>query len=289
MDKLVELKNISKVYTNKNVLHNLSLTINQQQIIAILGGNGTGKSTLLRIIAGIERPSSGKIYYLYKNMKIGYVPERFPKNIRFTPSEYLAYIGKISGASNDYLTKRIDDLLHLFQLDGLKSQRIMELSKGNIQKVGLIQAILTKPDLLILDEPLSGLDVESQDELVKIIGELKQQGTTILLTYHESNVFESIVENIFYLHNGNISETQSIERDFMKLLVVRNVEKSLVQEWDEIIRVEEKDKQLYIFVPVKESDDILTKILQLRGSIETVSTVKLDDDMEEWHEGIIKI
>jgi ABC-type multidrug transport system ATPase subunit len=285
MDKLVELKNISKVYTNKNVLRNISLTINEKQIFAILGGNGTGKSTLLRIIAGIERPSSGKICYPNKKIKIGYVPERFPKDIRFTPSEYLLYMGKMNGISNDYLTKRIDDLLHRFQLDGLDGQRIMELSKGNIQKVGLIQAILQKPNLLILDEPLSGLDSESQDELVKIIGELKQQGTTILLTYHESNVFESIVENAVYLQNGNISETESIEKESIKkesikLLVVRDVEKSLVKEWNEIIQVEEKDKQLYLYVPVKESDFILSRVLHLEGSIEAVSTVIVDEDME---------
>jgi len=280
MDKLVELKNISKIYTTKNVLRNISLTINQKQIFAILGGNGTGKSTLLRIIAGIERPSSGKIYYPNKKIKIGYVPERFPKDIRFTPREYLLYMGKMNGTSNDSLTKIIDDLLHRFQLDGLDSQRIMELSKGNIQKVGLIQAILQKPNLLILDEPLSGLDSESQDELVKIIGELKQQGTTILLTYHESNVFESIVENTFYLDNGNISETESIEKESIKLLIVRDVEKSLVKEWNEIIQVEEKDKQLYLYVPVKESDVILSRILKLEGSIEAVSTVIVDEDME---------
>ncbi|MFS0673571.1 ABC transporter ATP-binding protein [Ornithinibacillus sp. 179-J 7C1 HS] len=280
MDKLVEIKNISKVYTNKNVLRNISLTINQSQIFAILGENGTGKSTLLRIIAGIERPSSGKIYYPNKKIKIGYVPERFPKDIRFTPSEYLLYMGKLNGSSNDYLTKRIDDLLHRFQLDGLDRQRIMELSKGNIQKVGLIQAILQKPNLLILDEPLSGLDSESQDELVNIIGELKQQGTTILLTYHESNVFESIVDNTFYLQNGNISEAESIEKESIKLLVVRDVEKSLVKEWNEIIQVEEKDKQLYLYVPIKESDLILSRVLQLEGSIEAVSTVIVDEDME---------
>lgn len=115
---------------------------------------------------------------------------------------------------------------------------------------------------------------------MKIIGELKQQGTTILLTYHESNVFESIVENTFYLQNGNFSEAESIEKESIKLLVVRDVEKSLVKEWNEIIQVEEKDKQLYLYVPVKESDFILSRILQLEGSIEAVSTVIVDEDME---------
>jgi len=277
MDKLVELENISKIYTNKNVLRNISLSINENQAIAILGGNGTGKSTLLRILAGIERPSSGKVHYLNKNIKIGYVPERFPKNIRFTPSEYLRYMGEMSGISKDYLTKRIKNLLHRFQLEGLDNHRIMELSKGNIQKVGLIQAIMQKPNLLILDEPLSGLDFESQEELVKIIGELKRQGTTVLITYHESHIFESIVDNTFLLHNGSISVTESIEKQSIKLLVVRNVDKSFVKEWGEILELEEKDQQLYLYVPVKESDVILSRVLQLNGSIEAVSTVTLND------------
>ncbi|RDW17285.1 ATP-binding cassette domain-containing protein [Oceanobacillus chungangensis] len=277
MEKLVELKNINKVYANKNVLNNISLTINKNQILAILGGNGTGKSTLLRIISGIERPSSGEINYPNKNIKIGYVPERFSKNIRFTPSEYLYYIGMMSGSAKDYLTKRIDDLLLLFELDKMKNHRIMELSKGNIQKVGLIQAILNRPNLLILDEPLSGLDSEAQEELVKILVELKQQGTTILLTYHESNIFESIVEDTFYLHDGSISETASSEKESIKLLIVRNVNKSIFKEWDGIFHVEEKGNQLYLYVTVKSSDVILSRVLQLEGSIEAVSTVTLDD------------
>lgn len=277
MEKLVKLENISKVYTNKHILRNISLTIHTNQVIAVLGGNGTGKSTLLRIIAGIERPSSGKINYPNKNMQIGYVPERFPKNIRFTPSEYLLYMGKMGGASKDYLTERIENLLYRFQLNRLNNHRIMDLSKGNIQKVGFIQAILEKPDLLILDEPLSGLDFEAQEELVKIIGELKRLGTTILITFHESNIFDSIVESTFYLHDGVISETESVGKESIKLLVIRNVEKTFVQEWSEILKVVEKDQHLYLYVPVKESDVILSRVLELRGSIESVSTDTLEN------------
>lgn len=277
MEKLVKLENISKVYTNKHILRNISFTIHTNQVIAVLGGNGTGKSTLLRIIAGIERPSSGKVNYPNKNMKIGYVPERFPKNIRFTPSEYLLYMGKMGGASKDYLTERIGNLLYRFQLNRLNNHRIMDLSKGNIQKVGLIQAILQKPDLLILDEPLSGLDFEAQEELVKIIGELKRQGTTILITFHESNIFDSIVESTFYLHDGVISKTESGGKESIKLLVIRNIEKTFVQKWSEILKVVEKDQQLYLYVPVKESDVILSRVLELRGSIEAVSTETLEN------------
>ncbi|WP_405099623.1 ATP-binding cassette domain-containing protein [Oceanobacillus sp. FSL H7-0719] len=277
MDKLVEVSNISKDYGNKTILRNISLTITKGQCLAILGGNGTGKSTLLRLIANIERPSSGKVNYPNRNIKIGYVPERFPKGIRFTPSEYLFYIGKMKGISNDELIKRIEQLLYRFQLDKMNEQRIEELSKGNIQKVGLIQAILEKPDLLILDEPLSGLDSSAQEELVKVIEELRMQKTAILLTYHESNIFEAIVENTFYLFNGHITERKPNETEAIKLLVVGSVEKLLVKTWHEVIQLEEKDNQLLLYVPLQESDAILSRLLQMGGEIEAVSTVIIDE------------
>src|SRR5699024_8506153 len=178
MGKLVELEQISKIYTNQYVLRNISLTIDENQIIAILGGNGTGKSTLLRMISGIERPSSGNVVYSRKNIKIGYVPERFTKQLRFTPSEYLNYIGKISGISGANLKKMIPDFLRRFQLEKLNNHWIRDLSKGNIQKVGIIQSVMQQPDLFILDEPASGLDFHAQQELLMIIKELKEHGTT---------------------------------------------------------------------------------------------------------------
>ncbi|ONK23492.1 hypothetical protein BLX87_10835 [Bacillus sp. VT-16-64] len=163
---LVELEKVNKNYKKKQVLREISLSIEENQIIAILGGNGTGKSTLLRLIAGIEQPSSGRIIYSDKHIRIGYVPERFPKHLRFTPREYLYYMGKISGISKENLQERIEHYLQRFQLETLNNQRIMELSKGNIQKVGIIQAILNDPELIILDEPLSGLDYQAQQDLV---------------------------------------------------------------------------------------------------------------------------
>ncbi|WP_052345836.1 ABC transporter ATP-binding protein [Paucisalibacillus sp. EB02] len=274
MNKRVALENVSKVYMNKQVLSNISLSIEENQIMAIRGENGTGKSTLLRIIAGIEQPSSGKVTYRNNNMKIGYVPERFPKQIRFTPSEYLHYIGKIGGISVKYLEDRIENLLHRFRLNNVKNQRIMELSKGNIQKVGIIQALIHNPNLLILDEPLSGLDSLAQEELVTIIGEMKQQGTTVLLTYHETNAFESIIERKLYIHNGNISETKVLDNQPVKLLIIKEIKESDVKLWDGVIQVEKKEDQLFLYVSSRDSDVILLRVLQLGGSIEAVSTVR---------------
>jgi ABC-2 type transport system ATP-binding protein len=278
MSKLVELKHISKEYANKKVLHDISLTIEENQVIAFLGGNGTGKSTILRIISGLERPSSGKVMYSNKQLRIGYVPDRFPKMLRFTPGEYLRYVGRIGGIPEDDLTKRIPDLLHRFQLKEMNNKWIMHLSKGNIQKVGIIQAILQKPDLLILDEPVSGLDVHAQQELLTIIKELKEQGSTILLTYHESNIFDDVIESTYYLNNGGISKTNTLTKKQIKLVEVKRMDDSIVKQWNEVLHMEKKEHRLLLYVHLENSDIILSRILQLQGSIDSVSTIEFDEN-----------
>ncbi|GGN64923.1 ABC transporter ATP-binding protein [Oceanobacillus indicireducens] len=275
---LVELKDIDKTYDRKSVLKNISLTIDTQEIIAILGGNGVGKSTLLRIIAGMERPSSGKIIFRNKKMNIGYVPERFPKNIRFTPEEYLNYTAKISGMPESIMNKSIPDLLKRFKLEQFNNQWVMNLSKGNIQKVGIIQAIIKRPDLLILDEPLSGLDSLAQQELLEIIKELKKEGTTILLTYHESNLFHKVIDTTYRVENGVLTKETDIVKEPIKLLEVEYLNESHVEKWDEIISIERKKDKLLLYVQAKDSDKILYRLLQLQGSIIRVVTVEAPEE-----------
>lgn len=271
---LVELLNIGKTYDRKHILHDISLTIGKQQMIAILGGNGVGKSTLLRIIAGMERPSSGKIRLQNKKINIGYAPERFPKNIRFTPEEYLNYTGKISGMPKSIMNKSIPDLLKRFKLEQFNDQWVMNLSKGNIQKVGIIQAIIKRPDLLILDEPLSGLDFLAQQELLRTMRELKKEGTTILLTYHESNLFEKMIEATYHVKNGVLTKALDTVKEPIKLLEVEHLDESHVEKWGEIINIEKKIDKLLLYLHAKNSDKVLYRILQSQRSIKRVVTVE---------------
>ncbi|MEI5905666.1 ABC transporter ATP-binding protein [Bacillus spongiae] len=277
MGKLVELKGISKIYSKNHVLRDITFTIEESQIIAILGGNGTGKSTILRIIAGLERPSSGHVMYTKQHIRIGYVSDRFPKHLRFTPSEYLFYMGKISGESAEYLKKKIPYLLHRFQLDEVNNHRIAELSKGNIQKVSIIQAMIQKNDLLIMDEPISGLDLQAQEELLKVLKEMKEQGTTVLLTYHETTIFEDIVEKSYCLEGGILSLISSMKREPIKLLEVTQLDYSYVKQWEEVLHMTQIDNKMLLYVHVKHSDTILTRVLTFQGSIETVSTIDLGE------------
>jgi len=260
MKQLAELKNINKKYGKKKVLYDVSLNIKEKQVIAILGENGSGKSTFLRIAAGIERPDSGKILYAFKNMRTGYVPERFPKYLRFTPDEYLHYIGKINGIPEAILEQRISLLLRRFQLDKWSNRRINELSKGNIQKVGIIQAILQQPELLILDEPLSGLDI-----------------STVLLTYHEASIFEGIVDQTYYIRDGRLAEEMLTEKQGMKLIETKGFIDSDVEEWKEVLYSEKREDRLLLYVSSKNSNQILMRVLKSGGSIESVNSTDVNN------------
>ncbi|WP_010094291.1 ABC transporter ATP-binding protein [Ornithinibacillus scapharcae] len=280
MKNFIELKNITKKYGNKTVLNDINFSIPSNQVVALLGGNGTGKSTLLRLIAGIEKPSSGNIQYASNEIVIGYVPERFPKNLRFTPSEYLSYMGSMGGIPKVTLEAKMRRLLLLFQLEQFKDIRIHELSKGNIQKVGIIQALLQHPDILILDEPLSGLDKESQEMLMETIKELKDHGSTIILTYHEANLLEPVVDKTYFLVDGKLTSTK-VNDSARKLLIINSMNKSYVKDWEGILQIEDRENQLYLYVSQQHSDEILFKVLELKGSVEAVSPI---DSMEEGRE-----
>lgn len=275
---MVRLKGIRKSYGSKDVLKGISFSIESGQVIAVLGGNGTGKSTFLRVLAGIECPDAGKVVYANNNMKIGYVPERFPKNLRFTPTEYLQYTGEISGISTATLKEAIPSFLERFRLDRWKHHRISELSKGNIQKVGIIQAVLQQPNLLILDEPVSGLDAKAQQELLKILKELKAYGTTIILTYHESNIFGNVVEKAYEIKDGFLYEADITKpvQEAMKLIEVKKLDSLSVQGWNDIVRVEQQTDSLLLFVALENSDRVLGRVLEAQGHVVRVVTTVLE-------------
>ncbi|GIO19199.1 ABC transporter ATP-binding protein [Oceanobacillus oncorhynchi subsp. incaldanensis] len=273
MNQLVELKSIKKKYGKKTILYDMSLRLEEKEVIAVLGGNGSGKSTFLRMAAGVERPDSGQVVYTDKNIRIGYVPERFPNYLRFTPNEYLHYTGRIGDVSEAELKQRISSLLHRFQLDKWSDRRISTLSKGNIQKVGIIQAILPQPELLVLDEPLSGLDFSAQQELLLILDELKEQGTAILLTYHEAPIFEEVVDQTYYIKDGQLTEEKLVEKDAVKVIEVKGLTDIDVQEWNELINKERRENSLLLYVNSENSDQLLSRILELQGSIEYVGNI----------------
>lgn len=206
MESMIELRKASKSFSkDKIVIDHVSINLKKHECIAILGHNGSGKSTVLKMIAGLIPCTSGEIIYA-EDCKIGYAPEQFPK-LRFTAEQYLYAMGRIQGLHKSELKQEIRELLHKFKLN--ECYHMTYFSKGMLQKVNLLQAVLGNPTVLILDEPLSGLDASSQSELITMLQIFKNQGLTIVLTCHENSLLNGIADRIVVIKDGEIHSDNS--------------------------------------------------------------------------------
>lgn len=203
MDELITLEQISKTYHGVTILNRIDLSIRQGQSIALTGHNGSGKSTLLKTAAGLVRPDSGRVRY-GRNLLFGYVPEHFPK-MNLTAAQYLKSMGKISGLSGYEIEKRCRVLLADFFLTELADVPMKHLSKGSLQKVGAIQAFLKQPDILLLDEPLSGQDTDSQRVFIKKVNELRERGVTVLMSCHEQALIDALSGQSYRIESGKLT------------------------------------------------------------------------------------
>jgi ABC-type multidrug transport system ATPase subunit len=215
---IISLNNVTKHFGKRVILDHVNLDIKKGESIALLGHNGSGKSTLLRMICGLTTVTSGKIESAAA-IKFNYVPEHFPK-IDLTACEFIDYMGLIEGLPAETVGERSQELFHAFFMDEMIDVPVKHLSKGTIQKVAVIQALLQKPDVLLLDEPLSGQDSQSQKAFINLIKELNNQGVTVIMSCHEQHLvnqlshfaYEIIDKSLF---PANLSNIKEIEYDVM--------------------------------------------------------------------------
>jgi ABC-type multidrug transport system ATPase subunit len=198
---------VEKMIVGLPILKDVSLKIRVGEVVAIKGHNGSGKSSLLKLIGGIYEPSNGKVVRNAK--KIGYVPEHFPEKIRFKLQEYLLLIGEMNGRRKEELSNEVNQYVHQFKIQSFLHIPLKSCSKGTKQKVGIIQALLAKPDLLILDEPLTGLDEQSQHELFAQLSSVKGN-CTIIFTTHEDLLITDLADRVIEVENGDIIENNKI-------------------------------------------------------------------------------
>lgn len=210
--ELIVLKDMTKRYGKTCVLSSISLSIREGESIAIRGSNGTGKSTLLKIIAGFIPLSAGERSVQQSGLKIGYAPDRLPQ-LRMTSTEYLTYMGRIAGIAPHELSARIKELHEMLHLEQKPSLRMTYYSKGMLQKVNLMQAILRVPDVLILDEPLSGLDKASVTQLLLVLKQLKEEGTSILAAIHDSLLSRELDSRSYWIKDGRLTLASSDEHE----------------------------------------------------------------------------
>jgi len=195
MQEIAIANNLGKAFSGRTVFHNVNLTIQPYQPIVVMGGNGCGKSTLLKIIAGELPATTGEVTYR-PNIKTAFVPDRFPK-LPFSVESYLKHMGRIQGLDASRIDSYISEYFELLKMPHeFRKTQISKCSKGTLQKVNILQALITTPDLLVLDEPFAGLDENSVENFIDLLHTLITDGVAILLACHEKALAQRVSDEI---------------------------------------------------------------------------------------------
>lgn len=269
---LLQLDNVGKRYGQRQVLRGIDLTIPRGQATGVVGANGSGKSTLSRILAGVSRPSGGTI--TGRPIR-GYVPERFPARQRMSARAYLCHMGRVRGLSTARALARADELLGRFALDGGPGSPLRELSKGNVRKVGLAQALLVVPELLVLDEPWAGLDVRARTTLDEVIGELVADGCAVVFTGHRAEFVPWPSTRHYRLADGVLQGADSTQVPAVHI-VLRSTDDAERLDWAEqagVLGVITENGRVNLTATVSHREALLLGAIQRGWSVLAVSSI----------------
>lgn len=272
---MIEIKNLTKKMGNNVILDDINLTVKEGEILGFLGPNGAGKTTTMKIITSFWTPTSGTVEVDEINVakdsiatrkKIGYLPENVPLYDDMRVLEYLKFIAEVRGIRNDDIIKRIKGVVKDCGLEKVLYKSIDELSKGYRQRVGLAQAIMHEPDILILDEPTTGLDPNQIVEIRELIKKIGKEKTVIFSTHILSEV-TATCDRAVIINNGKIiaegtpaeliSKSGGQEIIYVKIKGNKEAVISRLKTLENVETVIEKDK---------EADDIFGYEIKPRGT-----------------------
>ena len=240
---MLEIQRLTKRYRNTAVLDDVSFSVRPGEVTGYLGPNGSGKSTTVKIATGLIEPTSGKVLLDGQDIRedligfrrrLGYVPEEAILYSYLTGMEYLQLMGRLRSLPLDQVDRKAKDLLELFSLGAYRYAPISTYSKGMKQRVLLSAALLHDPDVLILDEPLSGIDVTSAQLFKHLLNELAQRGKTILYISHVLEVVEKVCERVVIIYRGKIVAADSVARlrDLMEVPSLEEIFSQLIEQRD---------------------------------------------------------
>lgn len=231
-DVIIETRNLTKVYKDfwgrpkVNALESLDLEVRRGEIFGLLGPNGSGKSTTIKLILGLLFPTSGQALVfnkeasdVSKNERIGYLPEESYLYKFLNAEETLDFYGRLFNMSAGRRKQRVRDLIKLIDIEWAQRRQLKEYSKGMTRRIGLAQALINDPELIVLDEPTTGLDPIGTREMKDLIVRLRDQGKTILMCSHLLADVQDVCDRIAILHQGELKEMGAVEN----LLSVRDI------------------------------------------------------------------
>ena len=242
---MLELRRVSKHYSGIPAVAGVSFSAKPGEVTGYLGPNGSGKSTTMKMITGLLNLSAGQIFFQNKPIhddliaykrRMGYVPEEPYLYNHLSGFEYLIMVAQLRNLPGRQSADRIDGLLRLFSLYGDRHAALSGYSKGMRQKVLIAAALLHNPDLVLLDEPFSGLDVASALVLRSLIQELAARGKVVLFSSHELDTVERISSRVVILHRGKLVADDSVAglRSLMELPTLEEIFSQLAVEQDTI-------------------------------------------------------
>ena len=279
------VENVTKTYVDKKVVDNISFEINHPGVFALLGTNGAGKTTTIRMMLGIIKKDSGKITWNGKNVdrksvNFGYLPEErgiYPKTRII---DQLIYFAKLKGMKKEEAEKSIDYWLERLKMKEYKNQLAEKLSKGNQQKIQFITAIMHDPDLIVLDEPFSGLDPVNTELLKDVILELVGKGKYIVMSSHQMNSVEQFCQDLVILNKGKTIVKGKLD-DIKETYPITKIEidtkddiSSLVNEEGLAVK-EHKDKKYIIEFKEKiQSTKLLERLVKEKVKLEKFELIR---------------
>ncbi len=294
----VKVKNITKYYGSQAALNNVSFEVGTGEVVGLLGPNGAGKSTMMKIITCFIPPSEGEVdvcgFDIYEHSlevrkKIGYLPENNPLYYDMYVKEYLAFIAGIHQIPTKKRKNRIDEIINLTGLSPELHKKIGALSKGYKQRVGLAQAMIHDPEVLILDEPTAGLDPNQLIDIRNLIRKIGSQ-KTVLLSTHIMQEVEAVCDRAIIIDNGIIvaddataNLSKRTEGNFViKVEFEGNVEDSFFKQIKGIIKIS-KDKQGAYTLVCDNKHDIRAEIFRMAVSkgLTVISLQKEEQSIEK--------
>ena len=212
----LKIENLTKTYGDFKALNHVSLEAENGKILGILGRNGAGKTTTIKSIMGIIEPEEGSITFdgidiRKAKVSIGYLPEERGLYVNAVVKDQFLYFAMLNGMDKKAAFTEIKKLLEEFKIPGYLNKKVKTLSKGNKQKIQLISAILHKPQMVILDEPFSGLDPVNIELFKSTVLDLKKSGATILFSSHRMEDVEEMCDRIVMLNKGNVVENNTVQ------------------------------------------------------------------------------
>jgi ABC-2 type transport system ATP-binding protein len=242
--EIIEINNIRKEFGTVVAVNDISFSVEKGQVLGLIGPNGAGKTTLLRILATVLRPTNGSVRllgydlakeYLQIRKYIGFMPDFFNLYNDLTLRECLEFFAKAYNVEQDSIPKRIDETLEYVDLENKRNSFIRHLSRGMVQRMGVAVLLIHEPELLLLDEPASGLDPKARIQLRNVLNKLSSEGKTIIISSHILTELSGFCSHIAIMDKGNIKLHGAVEEIQQNIAGATKVNISVLEDCERAI------------------------------------------------------